>query len=104
MEVKVVNTEVKPPFVCFTMEGLSAMGYRHTESPTKSGTQIGKCSDQTSATNIKMLKYKIQIQLQTHKKWHRDREMFRSGISNKYQNAKIQNTNTNTETQKVAHR
>ena len=71
MEVKVVNTEVKPPFVCFTMEGLSAMGYRHTESPTKSGTQ---------------------------------REMFRSDLSNKYQNAKIQNTNTNTETQKVAHR
>ena len=61
MEVKVVNTEVKPPFVCFTMEGLSTMGYRHTESPTKSG---------------------------------KDREVFRSGLSNIYQNTKykIQNT------------
>ena len=93
MEVKVVNTEVKPPFVCFTMEGLSAMGYRHTESPTKSGTQIGKCSDQASATNFKI---QTQIQIQTHKK-DTDREMFRSGISNKFQNT---NANTNTDTQK----
>ena len=36
--------------------------YRHTESPTKSGTQIGKCSDQTIATNFKMqnTKYKVE--------------------------------------------
>ena len=51
-----------------------------------------------------MLKYKIQIQIQKHKKWHTDREMFRSDLSNKYQNAKIQNPNTTTYTQKVAHR
>ena len=86
MEVKVVNMEVKPPFVCFTMEGLSTMGYRHTESPTKSGTQIGKCSDQTIATNFKMqnTKYKVEY---AHKYIYRhtDREMFGSGLSNKYQ-------------------
>ena len=56
VEVKVVNMEVKPPFVCFT---------------------IGRFVDNG-----------LQAHRVTHKKGHTDREMFRSGLSNKFQNAK----------------
>ena len=53
MEVKVVNMEVKPPFVCFTMGWFVDNRLEAHRVDDKKVAQRGKCSDQALATNIK---------------------------------------------------